>query len=35
VLAKWERQHLIEARREHVRVLIPHELVKIAEGLEK
>jgi len=35
VLAKWERQDLIEARREHVRVLIPHGLVKIAEGLEK
>jgi len=35
VLAKWERQALVETGREHVRIKNPHGLVKIADGLEK
>lgn len=35
VLADWERQGLVEAGREQVRITSPHELVRIAEGLEK
>lgn len=33
VLAEWHRQRLVLAGREHVRLLQPHELVRIAEGL--
>ena len=33
VLAEWHRQGLVEARREHVRLLQPHALVRLAEGL--
>lgn len=35
LLAEWERQGWIEAGREQVRILQPHALVKLAEGLEK
>lgn len=33
VLADWDRRGLVEARRAHVKILRPHELVRIAEGL--
>jgi CRP-like cAMP-binding protein len=33
-LAEWERQGLIETGRERVLIRNPHELVKIAEGVE-
>ena len=33
VLAGWHRKGLIEAGREHVRLLRPHDLVRMAEGL--
>ncbi len=33
VLTEWERQGLIEAGREHIRILKPHALVSLAEGL--
>ncbi len=35
VLTDWERQGIIASGREHIRILKPHELVRIAEGLEK
>lgn len=35
VLADWERQQLVSTGREKVRITRPHELVRIAEGLEK
>ena len=35
VLADWERQGLVRAGRGKVRITDPHELVRIAEGLEK
>jgi CRP-like cAMP-binding protein len=35
VLAEWERQELVRTGREKVRITKPHELVRIAEGLEK
>jgi CRP-like cAMP-binding protein len=35
VLAEWERQALVKAGREQVRITDPHGLVRIAEGLEK
>ncbi len=35
VMAEWERQGLVELGREQVRIIKPHELVRIAEGLEK
>ena len=35
VLADWERQGLVETGREQVRIMQPHGLVRIAEGLEK
>jgi len=34
VLAEWNRRGLIEARRERVSILQPHELVRIAEGID-
>ncbi len=33
VLAEWHRQGLVEAGRERVRLMQPHALVRIAEGL--
>jgi CRP/FNR family transcriptional regulator, nitrogen oxide reductase regulator len=35
VLADWERQFLVGTGRERVRIINPHGLVKIAEGLDK
>ncbi len=35
VLAEWERQGWIESGREHIRILQPHALVRIAEGLDE
>jgi CRP-like cAMP-binding protein len=35
VLTDWDRQGLIIAGREHIRILQPHGLVRIAEGLEE
>jgi CRP-like cAMP-binding protein len=35
VLADWERQNLVSAGRGRVKITNPHELVRIAEGLEK
>ncbi len=35
VLAEWERQGMITTGREQVHITQPHQLVKIAEGLEK
>jgi CRP-like cAMP-binding protein len=35
VLAEWERQELVVTGRERVRITKPHEMVRIAEGLEK
>jgi len=35
LLSEWERQGIIEAGRERVKVLRPHGLVRIAESLEK
>ena len=35
VLAEWERQALVQTGREKVRITKPHEMVRIAEGLEK
>ena len=33
VLTEWERQGLISSGREHIRILEPHALVRLAEGL--
>ncbi len=33
VLTEWERQGLISSGREHIRILDPHGLVRLAEGL--
>lgn len=35
VMAEWERQGLVQLGREQVRIVNPHGLVKISEGLEK
>jgi len=35
VLAEWERKELVHTGREKVRIVNPHEVVRIAEGLEK
>ena len=35
VLTEWERQGLVVSGREHIRILQPHGLVRIAEGLEE
>jgi CRP/FNR family transcriptional regulator, nitrogen oxide reductase regulator len=35
VLAEWERQELVRTGREKVSISKPHEMVRIAEGLEK
>jgi CRP-like cAMP-binding protein len=34
VLTEWERQGLIISAREHIRILQPHALVRLADGLE-
>ncbi len=33
VLTEWERQGLVSSGREHIRILDPHGLVRLAEGL--
>lgn len=33
VLTEWERQGLVSSGREHIRILNPHGLVRLAEGL--
>jgi CRP-like cAMP-binding protein len=35
VMAEWERQGLVKLGREQIEIINPHELVRIAEGLEK
>ncbi|MBK8618127.1 MAG: Crp/Fnr family transcriptional regulator [Anaerolineales bacterium] len=35
LLSEWERQGLIKTGREKIKILKPHDLVRIAEGLEK
>jgi CRP-like cAMP-binding protein len=35
VLAGWERQGFVRTGRERVRISQPHEMVRLAEGLEK
>jgi CRP-like cAMP-binding protein len=35
LLSEWERKGIIETGRERIRILIPHGLVRIADGLEK
>jgi len=35
VLSDWERKQLVETGRERVRIVQPHSLVRIAEGLEE
>jgi len=35
LLSDWERRGIINTGRERIRILIPHELVRIADGLEK
>ena len=35
LLSEWERQGIIETGRERISITKPHELVRIAEGLEK
>jgi CRP-like cAMP-binding protein len=35
LLSDWERRGIIQTGRERIRILIPHELVRIAGGLEK
>lgn len=35
LLSEWERQGIIETGRERIRILKPHDLVRIADGLEK
>ena len=35
LLSEWERQGIIKTGRERIKILVPHGLVRIAEGLEK
>lgn len=35
VLSQWERQGLLETGRERIRISRPHDLVRLAEGLDK
>jgi CRP-like cAMP-binding protein len=35
LFSEWERQKIIETGREKIKILKPHELVRIADGLEK
>jgi CRP-like cAMP-binding protein len=35
LLSEWERQEIISTGRERIKILKPHELVRIADNLEK
>ena len=35
IMTEWERQGLISSGREHIRILKPHALVRLAEGLSE
>jgi len=35
LLSEWERQGIIETGRERIKIIKPHDLVRIADGLEK
>ncbi len=35
LFSEWERQGIIETGREKIKILKPHDLVRIADGLEK
>jgi len=35
LFSEWERQEIIETGREKIKILKPHDLVRIADGLEK
>lgn len=35
LFSEWERQQIIETGREKIRIIKPHDLVRIADGLEK
>jgi CRP-like cAMP-binding protein len=35
LLSEWERQGILETGRERIKILKPHDLVRIADGLEK
>ena len=35
LLSEWERQGIVKTGREKIKILVPHGLVRIAEGLEK
>jgi CRP-like cAMP-binding protein len=35
LLSDWERKGIIETGREWIRILLPHDLVRIADGIEK
>lgn len=35
VLSEWERQGLIDTGRERIRIIKPHDLVRISDGIEK
>jgi CRP-like cAMP-binding protein len=35
LFSEWERQGIIETGREKIKILMPHDLVRIADGLEK
>jgi CRP-like cAMP-binding protein len=35
LFSEWERQEIIETGRERIKILKPHDLVRIADGLEK
>lgn len=35
ILTEWERQGLVSSGREHIRILKPHDLVRLAEGLSE
>ena len=35
LLSDWERKGVIETGRERIRIIKPHELVRISDGMEK
>jgi CRP-like cAMP-binding protein len=35
LFSEWERQQIIETGREKIKIIKPHDLVRIADGLEK
>jgi CRP-like cAMP-binding protein len=35
LLSEWERKDIIETGKERIKLLKPHDLVRIADGLEK